>query len=64
MNRVLLVYQLVKEDGFIKVQIVDTGCGIPIEHLPNIKKKFYKANHVVRGSGIGLLWQMKLSHLA
>ena len=43
-----------EEDGFIKVQIVDTGCGIPIEHLPNIKKKFYKANHVVRGSGIGL----------
>ena len=36
------------------MQIVDTGCGIPIEHLPNIKKKFYKANHVVRGSGIGL----------
>ena len=22
--------------------------------MPNIKKKFYKANHVVRGSGIGL----------
>ena len=43
-----------EEDGFIKVQIVDTGCGIPIEHLPNIKKKFYKANHVVRGCGIGL----------
>ena len=43
-----------EEDVFIKVQIVDTGCGIPIEHLPNIKKKFYKANHVVRGSGIGL----------
>ena len=43
-----------EEDGFIKVQIVDTGCGIPMEHLPNIKEKFYKANHVVRGSGIGL----------
>lgn len=43
-----------EENGFIKVQIVDTGCGIPMEHLPNIKKKFYKANQTVRGSGIGL----------
>ena len=43
-----------EQDGFIKVQIVDTGCGIPAEHLPNVKKKFYKANHSVRGSGIGL----------
>ena len=25
-----------------------------MKHLPNIKEKFYKANHVVRGSGIGL----------
>ena len=29
-------------------------CGIPAEHLPNVKKKFYKANQLVRGSGIGL----------
>ena len=28
--------------------------GIPAEHLPNVKKKFYKANQLVRGSGIGL----------
>lgn len=39
-----------------KVQVIisDTGCGIPAEHLPNVKKKFYKANQLVRGSGIGL----------
>ncbi|MBR0423464.1 MAG: HAMP domain-containing histidine kinase, partial [Clostridia bacterium] len=30
------------------------GCGIPAEHLPNITKKFYKANYLKRGSGIGL----------
>ena len=41
-------------DGFIQVVIRDTGCGIPAEHLPNVKKKFYKANQLVRGSGIGL----------
>lgn len=43
-----------EEDGFIRVVISDNGCGIPPEHLPNVKKKFYKANQTVRGSGIGL----------
>ncbi|MFU0832242.1 MAG: histidine kinase [Oscillospiraceae bacterium] len=43
-----------EEDGFIRVVISDNGCGIPEEHLPNVKKKFYKANQTVRGSGIGL----------
>ncbi len=38
----------------VQVIIADTGCGIPAEHLPNVKKKFYKANQLVRGSGIGL----------
>ena len=38
----------------VRVIIEDTGCGIPAEHLPNVKKKFYKANQLVRGSGIGL----------
>lgn len=43
-----------EEAGFIRVVIADDGCGIPAEHLPNVKKKFYKANQTVRGSGIGL----------
>ena len=43
-----------EENGFIRVAISDNGCGIPPEHLPNVKKKFYKANQTVRGSGIGL----------
>lgn len=43
-----------EENGVIRIVISDTGCGIPAEHLPNIKKKFYKANQTVRGSGIGL----------
>lgn len=37
--------------GWVRVSIRDTGCGIPAEHLPNVKKKFYKANQLVRGSG-------------
>ena len=36
------------------IVIADNGCGIPAEHLPKIKQKFYKANQTVRGSGIGL----------
>ena len=43
-----------EDDGFIRVIIKDSGCGIPAEHLPNVKKKFYKANQNVRGYGIGL----------
>ena len=54
-----------KEDGFIKItleknkdkvviSISDNGCGISRYDLPKIKEKFYKANHSVRGSGIGL----------
>lgn len=42
------------DTGQVRVIITDTGCGIPEEHLPNVKKKFYKANQLVRGSGIGL----------
>lgn len=43
-----------EENGYIRVAISDNGCGIPPEHLPNVKKKFYKANQTVQGSGIGL----------
>lgn len=40
--------------GNVYVSVTDNGCGIPAEHLPNITKKFYKANYLKRGSGIGL----------
>ncbi|MGI6255728.1 MAG: ATP-binding protein [Acutalibacter sp.] len=43
-----------EDEGWVQVTVADTGCGIPAEHLPNVKKKFYKANQLVRGSGIGL----------
>lgn len=38
----------------LTIHVSDTGCGIAPEDLPNVKKKFYKANIQVRGSGIGL----------
>ena len=42
------------KDGWVRVIVTDTGCGIPAEDLPHVKKKFYKANQLARGSGIGL----------
>ena len=42
------------DDGILTINVSDTGCGIAEEDLPNVKKKFYKANLQVRGSGIGL----------
>ena len=45
----------VSEDSeYVKIVVSDTGCGIPQEHLPNVKEKFYKANTTQKGSGIGL----------
>lgn len=40
--------------GHIYISVSDTGCGIPAEHLPHVKDKFYKANTTQKGSGIGL----------
>mgnify|MGYP003306305611 CR=1 FL=1 len=44
----------VVDEGSLAIFFSDSGCGIAPEDLPNIKKKFYKANIQVRGSGIGL----------
>lgn len=46
--------EVTSTDDNIVVTISDNGCGIPAEHLPRIKQKFYKANQTQRGSGIGL----------
>lgn len=40
--------------GLLKIYVEDTGCGIAPEDLPKIRRKFYKSNISVRGSGIGL----------
>lgn len=41
-------------EGEFFIYIADTGCGISKTDLPKVKDRFYKANHTVRGSGIGL----------
>lgn len=42
------------EEEYVVVRIRDFGPGIPEEELPLVKKKFYKGNSKVRGTGIGL----------
>ena len=50
----LVDVEAIVDDGVLTINISDTGCGIAPKDLPNVKKKFYKANLQVRGSGIGL----------
>lgn len=38
----------------LRIFVEDTGCGIAQEELPRIRRKFYKSNISVSGSGIGL----------
>lgn len=42
------------EENCVRIIISDTGVGIAAEDIEHVKEKFYKANKVVRGSGIGL----------
>lgn len=47
----------------IVISISDTGAGIAAEDLPKIKTKFYKANSLKRGSGIGLAVADEIVHM-
>ncbi len=38
----------------VLVQVIDTGVGIPTEHVPYIFDAFYRVNRDSRGSGLGL----------
>ena len=44
----------IQHGGMTYIRVTDDGCGIPAEHLPHVKDKFYKANTAQKGSGIGL----------
>ena len=48
------VQAVLADENRIEIEISDTGCGITPEDLPKIKTKFFRANHIKRGSGIGL----------
>src|SRR3989304_4493922 len=47
---------LEREDGQIKISVVDTGCGIPENEIPRIFDRFYQVDksRSSQGSGLGL----------
>jgi signal transduction histidine kinase len=48
---------LSKEGNYAVLEVSDSGCGIPSEHLPHLMEPFYKANGrgaAGRGAGLGL----------
>lgn len=53
-NSGVIGIEVKSDDDNIQIIISDNGCGIPAEHLPKVRDKFYKANQTQRGSGIGL----------
>ncbi|MBF0232337.1 MAG: response regulator [Desulfamplus sp.] len=43
-----------QQDGFIRIKIADTGCGIAKEHLNRIFDPFFTTKPVGQGTGLGL----------
>jgi len=42
------------ENGCIKIEIRDTGCGIPAENIPKVFDPFFTTKEIGRGTGLGL----------
>lgn len=51
---VKLEKRLCENGSMLQVRVMDTGIGIKAEHVPHIFERFYKADEVASGSGIGL----------
>jgi signal transduction histidine kinase len=48
------VYATVDEDGFLRVDVSDTGVGIPAKDLDKIFEPFFTTKEPGKGTGLGL----------
>ena len=57
-DRRVLIRQSLTEDSWCRIEVIDSGCGIPEADLPFIWERYYKANEFHRrsqmGTGLGL----------
>ncbi|HDL18477.1 MAG TPA: sensor histidine kinase [Bacteroidetes bacterium] len=50
----LKVKSTLKKDGFIRIDVTDTGIGIPSEYIDKIFDPFFTTKEVGKGTGLGL----------
>ncbi|VEP11631.1 Sensor protein ZraS (fragment) [Hyella patelloides LEGE 07179] len=55
-----LIITIKQEDDWIKVQITDSGCGIPSEFQDKIFEPFFTTKSAGEGSGLGLHISQKI----
>jgi signal transduction histidine kinase len=46
--------RLTEDSKFVEIEISDTGCGIPQEHLSKLFDPFFSTKSTGKGTGLGL----------